>query len=239
MIACGEAGRYLAHRRAKRDPDGAWLGIGVVDGAIFGLLGLIVAFTFSGAASRFDARRNLIVEETNTIGTAYLRLDLLPGAAQPANRDKFKQYVDSRIRVYRLFPDEAAVNAELDKGRSLQNEIWTLALAGVEGSQPATMLLLPALNQTFDIATTRTMTLLAHPPRVIFMMLFGLALVAATAAGYSMANSRSRNWLHILGLATVMSVAFYVILDLEHPRLGYIQIEAFDLALADLRKSMR
>lgn len=239
MVACAEAGRYLARRRAKHDPDGAWQGMGVVDGAIFGLLGLLVAFSFSGAASRFDVRRNLIVEETNTIGTAYLRLDLLPSAAQPAIRDKFKQYVDSRIRTYSLFPDVAAVNAEVEKGKSLQAEIWMMAIAGVQGSQPATMLLIPALNQTFDIDSTRTLALFAHPPRIIFVMLFVLALISATAAGYNLANAKSRDWFHTLGFAAVAAAAFYVILDLEFPRFGFIQIGSFDQALIDLRKSMK
>ncbi len=68
------------------DPAGALAGIGAVEGAVFGLVGLLIAFTFSGAGTRFDTRRQLVVEETNAIGTAYLRLDLLPAALQPALR---------------------------------------------------------------------------------------------------------------------------------------------------------
>jgi hypothetical protein len=90
----------------------------------------------------------------------------------------------------------------------------------------------------FDIATTRTMTMLVHPPTIIFVMLFSMALVGSAAAGYSMANAKTRDWFHVLGLAAVTSVAFYVILDLEYPRLGYIQIGVFDQALNDLRRSM-
>jgi len=83
-------------------------GLGAVEGAVFGLLGLLIAFTFSGAASRFDSRRGLIVEEANDIGTAWLRIDVLPTEAQPALRDKFREYTDARIAVYRAFPDIAA-----------------------------------------------------------------------------------------------------------------------------------
>jgi hypothetical protein len=79
-----------------------------VEGSVFGLLGLLVAFTFSGASSRFDTRRHLIVEETNAIGTAYLRLDVLPSTVQPALRDSFRRYLDSRLAIYRKLPDAAA-----------------------------------------------------------------------------------------------------------------------------------
>jgi hypothetical protein len=77
MLVLLETGRRLGVRRLAKDPEGAPAGTGAVDAAVFALLGLLVAFTFSGAASRFEERRNLIVEETNDIGTAYLRLDLV------------------------------------------------------------------------------------------------------------------------------------------------------------------
>src|SRR5437867_3724039 len=78
LLASMEFGRRLARRRLALLDDGGQAGTGVVDGAIFALFGLLVAFTFSGAAQRFDHRRDLIVAEANDIGTAYLRLDLVP-----------------------------------------------------------------------------------------------------------------------------------------------------------------
>jgi len=77
---------------------------------VFGLMGLLLAFSFSGAASRFDTRRELIGEEANVIDAAYLRLDLLPASAQPVLRQDFRDYLDARIRFYRevgLNPDAA------------------------------------------------------------------------------------------------------------------------------------
>ena len=99
MVLLLELGRRIGVRRIANDPEGAQAGTGAVDGAVFALLGLLIAFTFSGAATRFDERRNLIVQETNDIGTAYLRLDLLPASAQPGLRDLFRRYVDSRLEV--------------------------------------------------------------------------------------------------------------------------------------------
>jgi hypothetical protein len=241
MLLFLEIGRRIAVRRMKEDSGAAGEGVGAVDGAVFALLGLLIAFTFSGASSRFDIRRQLIVEETNDIGTAYLRLDLLPAAAQPALRESFRRYVDARIEVYRKLPDVAAAKEHLAKANELQRQIWQQAVAAsrAEGAPPAApILLLPALNAMIDITTTRTMATLMHPPAVVFVMLFGLALAASLLAGYGMTGSKMRSWFHMVGFALVVAVSVYVILDIEYPRLGLIRVDAFDQALVDLRESM-
>jgi hypothetical protein len=241
MLLFLEIGRRIAVRRMKEDSGTAGEGVGAVDGAVFALLGLLIAFTFSGASSRFDTRRQLIVEETNHVGTAYLRLDLLPAELQPALRESFRRYLDARIEVYRKLPDIVAAKQELAKANELQQQIWRQAVAAsrTEGAPSAApVLLLPALNAMIDITTTRTMATLMHPPAVVFVMLFALALAASLLAGYGMTGNRVRSWLHMLGFALVMAFAVYVILDLEYPRLGLIRVDAFDQALVDLRKSM-
>ncbi len=240
MLICLELGRRLgAARRAAGGEDG---GIGAVDGAVFGLLGLLLAFTFSGAADRFDSRRELIVQEANAIGTAWLRLDLLSPDARETLRARFRDYLDSRLLVYRKVPDLAAVQAELRRSGELQTEIWTLALsaARAEGSPPQ-MLLLPALNEMFDITTTRTAAAFRHPPAVVFAMLAGLCLLSALLAGFGMASrvAAARPWLHMGAYALVMSVAFFVIMNLEYPRLGLIRVDMADQVLVDLRAGMK
>ncbi len=242
MLVFLEVGRRIGNRRLANDAEGARTGTGAIEGAVFALLGLLIAFTFSGAASRFDTRRNLVVEEVNAIGTAYLRLDLLPADAQPALRDLFRRYVESRLEAYRKLPNVEAAKAELVRSTQLQEEIWTQAMTAgrMEGAPPsATMLLLPALNQMIDITTTRTMATQLHPPTIIFALLFGLALASALLAGYGMAGGTSRNWLHMIGFAAVMAVAVYVIIDIEYPRLGLIRVDAFDQVLADLLTGMK
>jgi hypothetical protein len=242
MFVLLEIGRRLGNRRLATDPDGARAGTSAVEGAVFALLGLLIAFTFSGAADRFDTRRALIVQETNAIGTAYLRLDLLPMSAQEPMRELFRRYLDARLEVYRKLPDLQAARSELARATALQGDIWTQAVAAgqMEGALPdATKLLLPALNEMIDITTTRTMAAQMHPPMVVYGMLLGLALASALLAGYGMAGGRSRNWLHIVSFPAVMAIAVYVILDIEYPRLGLIQVDAFDQALVELRASMK
>ena len=241
MLLFLEIGRRIAVRRIKQDAGAGGEGVGAVDGAVFALLGLLLAFSFSGASSRFDTRRQLIVEETNDIGTAYLRLDLLPADLQPALRESFRRYLDARIDTFRKLPDIAAAKESLARANELQTQIWRQAVAATQAAgapRAAPFLLLPALNAMIDITTTQTMATQMHPPTVVFVMLFGLALAASLLAGYGMIGSKLRSWFHMLGFALVMAVAVYVILDLEYPRLGLIRVDAFDQALVDLRKSM-
>ena len=241
LLLCLELGRRIGHRRLARDPEAAPVGVGALEGAVFGLLGLLIAFTFSGAAARFDARRQLVVEEANAIGTAYLRLDVLPSDAQPPLRDKFRRYVETRRAVERKLPDIEAAEAELAKARALQGEIWRLAVAACqnERSQPARGLVLPALNAMIDISTTRTMATRTHPPVVIFGGLLVLVLGSGVLAGFDMAGGKTRDWLHILAFAVTMALALYVILELEFPRLGLIRVDAFDQVLSDVLATMR
>ena len=218
-----ETGRRIGVRRAARDGEGARAGTGAVEGAVFGLMGLLIAFTFSGAASRFDAR-----------------LDLLPTGSQPALRASFRRYVDARLEVYQTLPDLEGAMAALGRANALQGEIWSQAVAACkEGPPSAGMLLLPALNQVIDITTTRTMAAKTHPPIIIFAMLVALTLISALLAGYGMAAAKTRSWVHMLGFAFVMAAAVYIILDLEHPRMGLINIHAADQVLVDLRQSMK
>src|SRR4051794_33558380 len=138
ILLAMELGWRWENRHRKHDGEGGASGTGGGDAAVFGLMGLLVAFTFSGAASRFDARQQLIVEESNTIGTAYLRVDLLPAHSQPALRDLFRRYLDARLETYRKIPDLVAVAAEMNRAEALQREIWTQAVAGCkETGSPA------------------------------------------------------------------------------------------------------
>lgn len=237
-----ELGEWIGTRRQSADPEHARLGSSAVEAAIFGLLGLLLAFTFSGAATRFDVRRDLIIQEANAIGTAYLRLDVLPAAAQPPLRQAFRDYVDSRLEVYRQASEPAAFKAALEKSTRLQNDIWQQAVTAAkgEGALPAAMMLLvPALNDMIDITTTRFGAARTHPPVVIFIMLVTLELAAALLAGYGMAGSRSRDWVFRLSFATIVTLATYVIVDIEFPRVGFVRVDAFDSFLHDVRASMR
>jgi hypothetical protein len=240
MFLLMELGRRAGARLQAKDIEQAREGIGAVDGAVFGLLGLLLAFSFSGAASRLDTRRNLITQEANAIGTAWLRLDLLPAEAQPELRALFREYLDSRLEAYRRLLETDVARTQLVRSMKLQSEIWTRAVAScsTEAGQRAAILLLPALNEMFDITTTRLMMLRVHPPSIIFVMLSLLMLASSLLAGLGMAPGRRRSWIHILCFTFILSLAFYVIIDLEFPRMGLIRVDAADRVLVDVRQNM-
>lgn len=240
MLVAVEGGRRLGKLRQAKDPDGARAGVGAAESSIYALFGLLIAFTFSGAAQRFDARRHFVVEETNAIGTAWLRIGLLAPEDQPALRDQFREYVTARVQAYRLFHDLPAAYAEIERAVQMQDAIWKTAITAGrrEGYQQANMVLLPALNHMFDIVTTRTAAFQMHPPLIIFVMLYILAIASSLLVGDSMSAAKARPLLHMLAFACVTSLAIYVIIDLEYPRLGFVRVDASDQMLADLLSDM-
>ncbi|TQM12120.1 hypothetical protein FB548_2045 [Pseudoxanthomonas sp. 3HH-4] len=237
MLLMCEAGRRIGVRSIRRYPDGLAKGTGAAEAAVFGLLGLLIAFTFSGAASRFEARRHLIVEEANMISTAFLRLDLLPKDAQPELKRLFREYVQLRFSVYRNGSDTQLTESRLAQTAVLQNRIWQKAI--VICNQPTTpssvtMLVLPALNDMIDITSTRAGATQNHPPLIIFLLLGGLSLIGALLVGYGAADSANRNWLHPLIFSAILPLTVYVIVDLEFPRWGFVQVDSADKMLLAL-----
>ncbi|WP_374331765.1 hypothetical protein [Aestuariivirga sp.] len=236
LVAIMEAGRRIGRRRMARDAGVLEAGTGAVDGVVFAMLGLLVAFTFSSAASRFDERRAMIVTEANDIGTAYLRIDLLPDTAQPALRDAFHRYVGSRVATFQGNPSPESFNEALARSKDIQAEIWKLAVAASrqpDAPPAANMLLLPAINAMIDITTTRAAAMQVHPPWPIFFMLLVTALVCALLGGHAMLRSRAPNWFHVIGFAAIVTLTLYVIADLEYPRLGQIQVGSMDQLLEE------
>lgn len=241
MLILLETGRRLGVNRRSVESEGERGGLGTIEGAIFAIFGLLMAFSFSGAASRFNEKRMLIAEEANDIGTAYLRLDLVPDVRSKL-QELFRQYLDSRLEAYRRMPNLKAAKEEMMNSKKLQDEIWQEAVAATRlpKSHPASAwLLLPALNNMIDITTTRTMALQLHPPRVIYALLFALGLICSLLAGYRMSSAQRRSWLHIFGFAVITVIVIYVILDIEYPRGGLIRLESADQALVQLRHEMK
>lgn len=236
------AGRRIGQRDIKRYGHVTSPNVGSLETAVFALLGLLIAFTFSGALSRFDMRRAQAVQEANAIGTAYLRIDLLSAPARPALRENMRAYADARIATYRLLPDVDAAQKELDRSRALQGELWSglmaaLAQPGVRtGSEPVVV---NAFNEMFDMMTVRVSATLIHPPTIIYAMLIVLALASALVAGYQSASEKAYDWVHKIGFAAAVAFTVYVILDMEYPRLGFIRIDTIDQVLVDVRGDMK
>ncbi|HTM64506.1 MAG TPA: DUF4239 domain-containing protein [Gammaproteobacteria bacterium] len=215
-------------------------GLDITEGAIFTLMALLVAFTFSNAHQRFDSRRLVIVDEANAISTAFLRLDVLRDQDKIILKKDFKDYIDARIAIYQSVPDMKKVANEILKSRIIQTRLWKNAVAAVVNTQSssAPILVLPAINSMFDIATTRMAYSIMHPPLAIFLLLIIVVILSAFLTGYGMEGRRGWGALHIIAFAIITAITIYVIIDLEYPRLGVIQEGSFDVMLQDVRDSM-
>jgi hypothetical protein len=241
MLVCLETGRRFGVRRRATAPEGKEISAPAIDGAIFALFGLLIAFTFSGAMNRFDHRRDQIADEANAIGTAWLRIDLLPAEGQPRLRELFREYLRSRIATYHSISDLKVAMAEYDRSQVLQGEIWGRAVPSARstGDAAAFWLVVQSLNDMFDMATSRLHASRTHVPGPILALLFALALASALVVGYESAEDQRPSWFRRLMFALVISVCIFVTLDLEHPRIGIIRIDQADRLLEELLTQMK
>src|SRR5258708_1171074 len=240
-----EAGRGFGILWRTRNQITSSGGGGAVEAAVFGLMGLLIAFTFSGVENRFDTRRSLIVEEANAIDTAYLHLDLLPANAQPELRENFRKYVRSRLAIYQKIPDWEAVDAlrrELQQSTALRREIWRQAVAASKQADcpAAQTLVVSSIDRMIDIATTQTVALQRYPPPAVWGMLALTLLASCVLAGYSMSGSGTRNWVHMLVFSILFSAVIYINVDFEYPRMrGFIRIAEMDKLLVETLENMK
>jgi hypothetical protein len=231
----------LGHRLRENSADADRPGSAAMESAVFALFGLLLAFTFSGAMGRYDAHRDLIVRETNNIGTAYLRLDLLPPAAQPALRQDFRDYTAIRAHRFDVVEGTPEASEAAAQTARLQKEIWTRSVAAAfapGATSGADKLLLPALNDMIDITATRRNAFDMHPPTVVFVLLFVLSCGCAVLAGFR-TNGHGRSWVQRIGFAAAIALTLYATLDIEYPRRGLVTLASRNQIFSDLLQTMR
>lgn len=243
MLLCVKGGIWWERRRAKAEagtPEAGAGAAGLVNAAVFGLLGLLIAFTFSGAASRMDARRQLVIRESEAIGTAYLRIDLLPADAQPSLRRLFRHYLETRLDMHEYLLDPEALQRERAQLSKMQDEIWSTAAEACKGQPgPAGMLLLPTINQMIDISAARYTAATIHVPMIVLVALVALSLLSAFLLGVGLSPRKTGILLPSLLFALAFSISLFVILDLEFPRVGLIQMDAADDAMRQLLNTVK
>lgn len=233
-----EVGFRWGRREAARGP--AHEGIGAMEASSFALLGLLLAFSFSGAMSRLDTKRELIVGEANAIGTAYLRVDLLPEASQPAIRQQFSALLEARLRAYEDRGDDEQAAADLKAVATAQQRIWVLSVEAARGlPPPLASLVLPPINEMMDISTGSWTALQTRLPTLIVSLLIGTAVLSGLLAGYAMAKRFDRSWFHATVYAGLLALTVYTVLDLDRPRFGVIRIDAAYRSLIELRQAIK
>ena len=239
-------GRQLGLRYLRQE-GGSLAGLTTVEGAVFALIGLLLAFTISGGLQRFDDRRQLVIQEANAATAASDRIGLFEGDVARNLQSKLREYVRARIELYRMPHDfsllrqsELFSTEQQDKIIELKKNLWNAAAATCpqDNYKPACSLTLPALSNLFEVARLRAGASEKHPPQVIYAMLFGLGLGGSLLAGFGMAAAKMRSWIHMVVFAATLTVTLYAVTDMEYPRLGLIRIENFDHFLIDAYKQM-
>ncbi|HEX5667642.1 MAG TPA: hypothetical protein VFX73_02500 [Chitinophagaceae bacterium] len=211
--------------RKKRHLDSDDTGLGAIEGALLGLLALLLGFTFSLSNSRYDSRLKVVIEEANDIGTAVLRADLYPDSIRDVFRAEFKKYVEIRVEFFEAGKDLPRVKAAMDSTTAIQNRLWNIAatLGRDRDNLHRTAQMIPALNAMIDITTTRTALTLAKVPDLIIILLFTLCFTASFMLGYS--RGVKNDWIVTVIFALMVGITIFTILDLDRPRSGVINMD--------------
>jgi hypothetical protein len=241
-------GRVLGLRYLTKQK-GNIAGLGTIEGAVFALIGLLLAFTISGALARFDDRRQLVTQEADAVTTAYDRIDLFEPAIARDLHAKLKEYVAARIALYDMSHDFAPWKPgveiwppeQIEKITALKNTLWDAAVAACPENdfRPACGPALTALNEAFEVARLRIGAAEKHPPQIVYVLLFGLSLSGALLAGFGMGAAGARSRVHMVAFAGALAVTLYVVTDMEFPRTGVFRVDTFDHFLIEAYDQMR
>jgi hypothetical protein len=225
-------------RRFQKNMEG---GLGAIESALFGLLALILAFTFGQADSRYNQRRGVVIEESNDIGTAILRADMYVDSERVAFRKDFLNYVNSRISFYESGRNMAVINKLNDSSNFYASHLWNRAtrLSKDPANLAASNQMIPALNTMIDITTTRNAALEATIPESILLLLFSLSMICCFFIGYSVDDKKKLNRLAFAGFIILITMVIFVILDLDRPRRGFINLDRSQQHIKDLLQMLK
>lgn len=238
LFLAAEIGRRFGLVERVRHRRRARVGVGTVQAAVFGLLGLLLAFTYGFVSSRAEARRELITVEANAIGTAYLRADLLRGPGSDELRPLLREYTKNRlIGDGRISREELARKVALSEQHHAQ--MWSIVMrAAAEGGYDAgDSLVIASINDVIDTHTLRMRAYSYRIPGPVVVMLIGVAGVAIALTTFNLGVS-GRRGIGLSALLVVMIAAvMLLILDVDYPRSGLVRIS--DAPLEELAESFR
>ncbi|MDR3679208.1 MAG: hypothetical protein P4L41_04510 [Flavipsychrobacter sp.] len=230
-------GLAIGSYQKRNNPDAKAEGVGPLESSLLGLLALLLSFTFSMSASRYDVRRSLIVTEANNISTAIVRADLYPDTIRTAFRKDLKQYVDTRIAYYEVGNDDEKIKKERLKAEVILSRLWQRATR-LSVASPAVVRdnqMIPALNSMGDMVTSRDAARVATVPDSIITLLVILTLLGSFIIGYCK-KEKKNDWVMFSIYTIMMVVTIYTIIDLDRPRTGFITTDKTHMKMLELRE---
>ena len=234
-----EGGYRVGRRRHAHAAEEKDTPVGAMVGSILGLLAFLLAFTFSLAATRFDDRRRVILDEANAIGTTYLRARLLPEPQRSEAAALLREYVDVRLPDISRGDASAIVAQAIRRSEALQEALWARATAAAETKPtPITGLFVVSLNEMIDIHAKRVFaSVRSRIPISIWAGLFTLALLGMAAVGYQAGLAATRRSPAMLGMVIAFGGVLFLIADLDRGHEGFLTVSR--QALIDLQQSLK
>jgi hypothetical protein len=224
LLGSAEVG-YRLGRRARASDDAMRSQAAIWEGALLGLLALLIGFTFAMAVTRFDARRELILDEANAIEMTLRRADFLEAPAQREIEGLLGRYVRARVRFYDAGASLPRTEAAERETAELQQQLWPPIVSAARshpGSEMAA-LFVESASELYQMANRRRAALDNHVPATVLVVLLVVAAVGVAATGYSCGLLRRRLRLGLVGLPLLISLVVVLVFDLDHPRAGFIQ----------------
>lgn len=200
---------------------------GSIQASILGLLALLLGFTFSMSIQRYDNRSMALIDEANAIGTAILRVQLLPEEFRDVAKNLFEEYIRMRVEIGEIdlmkIDERDAYNRKI---ANLQNKLWAVAISATDTDpRPATTgAFVKSLNDVFDNQGKRNALLQMHVPEVVLMLLFIVFISSGGIMGYSAGLSGKRMFAPIVLVSLLITLIVFIIIDLDRPRRGLIQV---------------
>jgi hypothetical protein len=226
-LAALALGYLYASRYGKPHDEKAGWAFGLGQGAIFGLIALILGFSFSFAAGRFEARRSLVVSEADAIRTAYLRAGFLP----PAKTDRFRSiliaYTRTRLETYDDVANARAERQAVDAGKDLQGRLWAMASSAArrDPRSPFYMDLTRSVIETIGVSEQQAAALNNHVPRAIIGIILLCTVVGALLLGLTFGRAKAPNALLSALFCLLFAATVFTIIDLDHPQGGFIHVD--------------
>jgi hypothetical protein len=220
ILAASELGWQLGARGGGRGGRNA----STLESAMLGLLALIIGFSFSMALSRFEARRDAVVNEANAIGTAALQARLLPDPHRTETLKLLREYIQIRLDVVQSGQSLAELKTAVDRSDGVQESLWlqAKALAAKDTGMVPTGLFIQALNEMIDDQAKRLAALRNRIPNIVLLGLFGIAATAAGFAGYASGLDTKRTRLPLCIMGLLVAMVIILIFDLDRPSSGLI-----------------
>lgn len=240
MIGVIEVGYRTGLRFQREQDESSKAHVNAILASLLGVLALLLGFTFSLSLQRFENRSAAVVDEANAIGTAWLRADLLPAAVRDRARAELGDYLELRVRTSQVNLTESREREVLlFESNAAQLRTWQLAMdaAALEPNPVTTGLFVQALNDMIDSFGRRDAELARHVPELVLLLMYCTFLMAALILGYSSGVSGHRASFVSYILVTLIVCLVFVIIDLDRPRRGVIEVS--QKSLLDLREAVR